>query len=78
MIVALPINDNFPVEKLLALGFAMLWVQFIIGITHDLLDQSYDKIAKPNKPLINGRVKTRDAKIITILLFFLLFLFGLS
>lgn len=55
----------------------MLWIQFTIGITNDLIDQPFDRVAKPEKPLISGLVNRQAAIIITVILIFLIFSFGM-
>jgi len=78
MLVALPLHPTFGIGNLLFTGFTMLWVQFFIGLTNDILDQPFDSIAKPTKPLISGVVKPWTAYILAVILSLLIVVFGLQ
>ena len=74
MVLAFPLTMHFTPINLIILGLAMLSAQFSIGLSNDLLDQSYDKLAKPWKPLVNGSANQH----IAIILFLMLLLLSLA
>jgi 4-hydroxybenzoate polyprenyltransferase len=75
MVVALPLNEEFNVFSLFSMGLAMLAVQFAIGLSNDLLDQNYDKQAKPWKPLVKDELSIQSSKIIFVFLIIISFIF---
>lgn len=53
---------------LLRIGIIMLFIQFSIGISNDLLDQVYDTRAKQHKPIPSGMVNPHMAVFLFVLL----------
>ncbi len=53
---------------LLRIGLIMLFIQFSIGISNDLLDRSFDARAKQHKPIPSGMVNPRLAVILFLML----------
>ena len=61
VILAAPLEGPINYWRLWHIGLTMLLVQFSIGLSNDLLDEPFDAIAKPDKPIPGGRVNRRAA-----------------
>ena len=75
MLLALPLTMHFTIINLATLGIVMLSAQFSIGLSNDLLDQPYDKLVKPWKPLIIGTANSFIAVLFLLMLLLLSFIF---
>ncbi len=59
MIVSLPLTDSYGISSLILLGISMLSIQFSIGLTNDLFDMNFDRVAKPWKPLVTNEASIK-------------------
>ena len=82
MIFSLPLTDSYGFISMVILGLSMLSIQFSIGLTNDLLDINFDRVAKPWKPLVNGNASIKASYTILVILLIISFLsvfqFGIS
>lgn len=61
VVLAVPLEGPIGYGRLWHIGLTMLLVQFSIGLSNDLLDEPFDAIAKPHKPIPGGRVNRNIA-----------------
>ena len=74
LVLSLPLNKSYTLDKFLVFGLIILVENFIVGLVNDLLDFSYDKEVKPNKPLVAGKITSLEARILLLLFIILLLL----
>jgi len=53
-----------PAPVALRLGLSMLALQASIGVVNDLFDEPFDRVNRPGKPLVAGRVSRRAAALV--------------
>ena len=76
IILVLPVHAPLNSYRLFLVALVMLLVQLSIGVSNDLLDRPYDRIAKPWKPIPSGKVKLRTAIIVYFTLVVCSFVLG--
>ncbi len=72
LVLSLPLNKSYSLNKFLVFGLIILLENFIVGLVNDLRDFRYDKAVKPYKPLVAGKITSLDAKILLFLFLILL------
>jgi 4-hydroxybenzoate polyprenyltransferase len=66
MVVALAMVAGGGLARAVALGLAMLGLQFSIGAVNDLFDEDTDRRTKPDKPIPTGAIGRRTTGVLTL------------
>lgn len=73
LVLSLPLNITYSLDKFLAFGLIILLENFIVGLVNDLRDFPYDLEVKPYKPLVAGSITSFEAKMLLVVFFIVLF-----